>query len=221
MEGLRGNLAAALRAAALLTLPATAGLIALREPIIRVLFQRGEFTPEDTAQTAAAVLCYGLGLYAYAVTKIQAPTYYALGDSRRPAVVSAVAVGLKIAASLVLIHTLGRFGIAPFLGLALSTSLAAWVNFTLLSSGLRRRIGRLEGLAVVSTTLKILVLSAGMGLLCRWLQGTLEANLAGDGLSWDLARLLISVFAGIVVTAAGAWLLGVPEARTMLKRLRG
>jgi putative peptidoglycan lipid II flippase len=219
--GLRTNLAASLRTAALLTLPATAGLVALRLPIVRVLFEHGRFSPESTAATASAVLCYALGLYAYSVTKIQVPTFYALGDTRLPVIASATAVAVKIAANFVFLALLPRFSLAPFLGLALSTSLAAWTNFFLLSRGLRRRAGSLRGLGVVPASLRIAGISVVVGGGSFALLAALERVAGGGGLAGECARL------GVVVALAGAatmllaHALGIPEARTLFDRLRG
>lgn len=219
-EALRGNLAGALRAAALLALPATAGLVALREPIIRLLFQHGRFGPASTAATAAALLCYSLGLYAYAVTKIQVPTFYALGDTRRPVIASTSAVAAKLLANGAFLLLLPRLGIPPFLGLALSTSVAAWTNFAILAAGLRTRAGRLTGLGVVRTTLATTVLAAVMGGLCAASYAGLTRLLPGDGAALTAARVAVVVAVGVAVTATGAHLLGIPEMREIASRLR-
>ncbi|MBZ5638792.1 MAG: murein biosynthesis integral membrane protein MurJ [Acidobacteriia bacterium] len=220
-SGLRANLAGALRAAALLTLPATAGLVALRVPIVRLLFQHGRFGPADTLKTASAVLCYGLGLYAYSVTKIQVPTFYALGETRRPVIASASAVGLKISANLVLMALLPRIGIDPFLGLALSTSLAAWSNMVILERGLARRAGALREHAVVPTTLKLALLSAVMGIACGLCQAGLERFAGGGGVAGEAARLGGSVALGIGLTAWGAHALRLPEVEAIRARVLG
>jgi putative peptidoglycan lipid II flippase len=217
---LRGNLASALRAAALLTLPASAGLIALREPIVRVLFEHGAFGPASTRATAAAVLCYALGLYAYSVVKIQVPTFYAVEDTRWPVVSSATAVGLKILGNFVLLALLPRAGVEPFLALALSTSLSAWTNMALLQRGLKRRIGSLRGQGVGRTTLQVAALSAVMGLACGGLQAALEAGLPGGGFWGDALRLLASTSLGVAIIVLGARWFDLPEARGLLDRLR-
>jgi len=220
MEGLRTNLGTSLRAAALLTLPATAGLLALRQPIIRVIFEHGEFGYVATGKTAAALLCYALGLYAYSVTKIQVPTFYALGDTRTPVLASATAVGFKIAANFLLIYLIPKLGGDKFLGLALSTSLAAWINLFLLSRGLKKRVGSLASHRVVSTTLKFVALSLIMGLVCGVFHMLLESFLGDGGFSGELARLLAAVSLGVGIIGVGAHLMRVPEARTLVTYLR-
>ncbi|MHC4429826.1 MAG: murein biosynthesis integral membrane protein MurJ [Planctomycetota bacterium] len=219
-EAMRASLAGALRAAALLILPATFGLIALREPIVRVLFEHGRFDGEDTRRTSAAVLCYALGLFAYAVTKIQVPTFYALGDTRTPVLASVASVAAKVATNFVLIFLLRRLAFDPFLGLALSTSLAAWVNAVWLGIGLRRRMGRLERHRLVSTHLKMLVLSILTGVLAALVHTGLERWTGGGGLLGDVARLGGAIACGVVCVAIGIRGLGLPEGRLLASILR-
>ncbi len=217
-DALRASLAGALRAAALLTLPATAGLIALARPIVRVLFEHGRFDAADTEATALAIVCYAFGLYAYSVTKIQVPTYYALGDTRRPVLASAVSVGAKIAANFVLIALLGRLGLPVHLALALSTSLAAWLNFVQLGVGLHARVGPLSAHAVVATTLRLLVLSAAVGAAAYGAYAGLVAALPGSGTAREMVRLLVAAALGMGVWAGGCAWMRLPEAEALWKR---
>ena len=215
LDGLRANLSAALRAAALLALPATAGLIVLREPIVGVIFEHGRFEHASTLNTAAALLCYALGLYAYAATKIQVPTFYALGDSRFPVLASAAAVGTKLAATGVLVVLLPKLGLQPFFALALSTSVAAWTNFAILAWGLRKRAGSLAGQGVVRATLAMMVVSAAMAVCCGGMYAGLARVAPGGGLGGELARLMTAVVVGVVAATLGALALRVPEARAL------
>ncbi|ANM28836.1 hypothetical protein ABI59_03275 [Acidobacteria bacterium Mor1] len=217
---MRDNLAAAFRTAAFLTIPATAGLIALREPIVRMLFEHGRFGTLDSEKTAMAVLAYALGLSAYAVTKIQVPTFYALGQTRLPVIASATAVGLKIVCSLLLIRWLPRFDIDPFLGLALSTSVAAWTNFAILAGGLRRRIGSLGGRGILDTTLRVLLVSVVMAFAAHELHRIVEQAWSGGGIPGEVLRVLIAVATGMLIFSVGCRLLRVPEATLVFDRLR-
>ncbi len=220
LDALRRNLGTSLRTAALLTLPATAGLVALREPIIRLLFEHGRFRAAATADTAAALLCYALGLYAYAVTKIQVPTFYALGTTRVPVQSSAVAISVKIGMNFLLIPLFAAAGWRPFTALATTTSLAAWINFGLLAWGLHTRLGSLRGLGIGSTTAKVAALSAVMGAAVAGLYAALTAAWPAGGHVADAARLFFCIAAGIVIAGGGARLLGVEEARALLARAR-
>jgi putative peptidoglycan lipid II flippase len=214
-SALRANLASALRAAALLALPATAGLVALREPIIQVIFEHGRFDHASTLNTAAALLCYALGLYAYAVTKIQVPTFYALGDTRVPVVASTSAVVAKLAANGAFVFALPALGVNPFLGLALSTSIAAWTNLGILAWGLRRRAGSISGHGVVRNTLSMAVVSLVMAVCCGGTHALMVRLAPGGGLAGEIARLAVAVLIGVATAGAGALALRVPEARAL------
>jgi putative peptidoglycan lipid II flippase len=216
----RASLCAALRAAALLVLPATCGLIALREPIVRVLFEHGRFGPEDTRRTAAAVLCYALGLFAYALTKILVPTFYALGDTRAPVRASVSAIAVKIATNLGLIYVLQRVGWDPFLGLALSTSLAAWVNVGWLGLGLRRHMGRLAGHRLMETQVKMLALSLVTGATSALVHAALERWTGGGGWPGEAARLGAAIGGGMLCVALGIRAVDLPESRDLFSRSR-
>src|SRR5262245_9393413 len=214
-EGLRTNLSAALRAVALLALPATAGLVALREPIIQVIFEHGRFDHTSTLNTASALLCYAVGLYAYAVTKVQVPTFYALGDTRVPVVASTSAVAAKLVANGVFVFALPAMGVNPFLGLALSTSLAAWTNFGILAWGLRKRAGSIAGHGVVRATVAMLVVAVATGLVCGGGHLLLTRVAPGGGVAGEIARLAAAVAVGFATTLGGALLLRVPEAAAL------
>src|SRR5207302_3142036 len=82
--GLARTMNFALRLSCYTALPATVGLVLLRLPITRVLFERGHFGPVETAATAWALAWYALGLVAFSATRIAAQAFYAMGDTRTP-----------------------------------------------------------------------------------------------------------------------------------------
>ena len=84
IPGIRQALSSGLRMMLMLNVPATLGLLALATPIVRLIFERGRFTPADTAATAAALVCYAPGLMGYSAVKLVSPSYYAMGHSRIP-----------------------------------------------------------------------------------------------------------------------------------------
>ncbi len=215
-QALRATLAGALRAAGLLLWPAVMGLLVLREPIVRVLFERGAFTESDTQHTAAALACYALGLYPYAVTKIQVPTFYALDDTRLPVIASATGVAVKVGANLALIVTLPWLGFEAYLALALSTALGAWVNGAVLARALRRRVGTLAEHGVRRGTLQAAALALAMGGLCALLERVLERLVPGVGLVAEALRLALVIAAGVAVVVLGARALRMPEAERLL-----
>ena len=193
MEGFRRTLAASLKLVAFLTIPATAGLVALREPIIRLLYEHGRFTAYDTQQTAMVLAAYAVGLYAYASVKVLAPAYYALLAPRLPLYASLLAVACNIVANLALYKQLG----AP--GLALGTSIGAVANFGLLFAVFVRRYGGLGGLGLLWQLVRVVVASAAMGIACRYAALALESRVGRASWVDDAVVTLPPVLLGIVL----------------------
>lgn len=115
-----------------LTIPAAVALAVIALPIISVLFERGQYTANDSAMTAPALAIYALGLPAFVLHKVLQPLYYAREDTRRPfnyAVVSMV------------VNAVVAFGFMPFVGYlaaAIATTLSSWTMVVQLWLGSRR-----------------------------------------------------------------------------------
>jgi len=144
-----------LRIVSFLTIPAAAGLILLREPIIRVLFQHGEFSSESTTLTAHALFFYSLGLPAFAAIKLITPMYYSTQDTLTPARIGLYVLGLNIALNTIFLFFFLRFlsNGSP----ALASSLAAYFNFGALFVFFRNRYGRLGARGLLASLVKIAV----------------------------------------------------------------
>jgi putative peptidoglycan lipid II flippase len=172
-------------------LPATAGLYALAEPIIQLLFEHGNFTPDDTRLTVYALLHYLPGLIGYALAYVLTRAFYALQDTRTPLFVGAVTVALNVVLDYALV---GPMGVG---GLALATSLAGIANALVLLLILRRTLPHIEFLD--RDAAKMLGTAVGMGIatyLCaQWLSPLgefLSVGLSialGAGLYFSLAWL--------------------------------
>lgn len=113
-------------------------LIVLAEPIVRLLFERGRFTPDSTVRVSFAIACLAPGLVAFSTVNVLARAFYALGDTRTPMRISVIALLLNIVFTVFLIGPL-RQG-----GLGVANTLSACVNVTLLLIALRRKLGRLD-----------------------------------------------------------------------------
>ena len=209
IDALRRRLAGAVRLIVVLALPATAGLIALREPIIRVLFQRGLFEARDTKATAAVLMAYAVGLAAYSCLKVVVPTFYALGDTATPVRVSFASVAIKIAASFALIPWL------RYQGLALSTSLVAVFNVLVLWAILSKRVGGFRGQGVGSCVLRSACCALFMGVCCGllWRVGPHDSASQVIAAAW----LGVVVISGIVLTIVGAWALRIEEVGPLMR----
>jgi putative peptidoglycan lipid II flippase len=213
MPAFRATLAASLKLVAFLTLPATAGLVALREPIISLLYEHGRFTAHDTARTADVLSAYAIGLYAYASVKVLAPAFYALQVPRLPLYASLLAVLCNIVANLLLYRSLG----AP--GLALGTSIGALVNFGFLLGAFTRRYGGLGARDLVSQIARVLLASIAMGWACRVLARWLLQRVGHEGWVADVAVTLPPVVLGVGLYFGLARLLRLEESRQAARLL--
>ena len=153
------TIAAGLRLAACLTLPAMVGLIIFRHEMVRLLFEGRNFLAQDTEKTSQVVLCYAFGLFSYTAVKILVPAFYAFDDARTPVRISMITVAAKIALNFALIIPFG------FLGLAMGTSLASWLNCALLINHLQLKTGVHWGRTDLSEYARIILASASMGVL--------------------------------------------------------
>ncbi len=210
-ERLRLALGEVLRAVLFLAIPASVGLIVLRLPIVRLLFERGAFTAEDSAATAWALLFYGLGLVAHSLVEIVTRAFYALHDTRTPVLVGSGAMILNVLLSLTLIRWIGdptSLTHGPFAGLALANTFATTLEGATLLLLIRRRVGGLEGRRTAVGLLRSIAASAGMGLVLWALLPLIE--------KWgQYVGPLAGVVAGGCVFIALAWLLGSEEAHLL------
>ena len=120
-EGSRASFNRGTEFALLLTLPAAVALMVIAWPIISVLFQRGAYGPEATANTAIALAAYGAGLPAFVLHKVLQPLYYAREDTRSP---------FRFALWSMVVNAALAIGLMPLIGFmaaAIATSAAAWV----------------------------------------------------------------------------------------------
>jgi putative peptidoglycan lipid II flippase len=202
---IRSTLANALGLMLFLNLPATIGLIVLARPIVAVIFEHGNFTASDTIATAAALQLYAIGLIGYSIVRIISPTFYAVGRSRIPVMVSAGSVLVNIALNVTLVRLLG------YRGLALGTSITAILNASLQVFLLRREIHGIEGSRIAASFARVMVASAVMGAVTWGAHAAMLGVLPGDTLALQIARLLVTISLSLAALAAVAQVLRIPE----------
>jgi putative peptidoglycan lipid II flippase len=210
---IRHSVAGGLRMMLMLNVPAMIGLIVLSTPIVELIFERGRFTPADTAATAAALACYAPGLIGYSAVKLLSPAFYALGDSRIPLMASAVSVVTNTAVSVILVPVLGHRG------LALGTTVAALLNAALLVWFLWRYLEGLEGRLLIDTAMKISVASAVMAIAAHYADGWFAAVLPSSGVVTQSIRTFSAIGIGIAALALSAAALRIHEFQLILGRL--
>jgi putative peptidoglycan lipid II flippase len=205
LDGLRRTLSSGVAMMLALTIPATFGLIVLARPIVALLFERGRFTAADTDATAAALMCYAIGLAGYSIVKVATPTFYAIGQSRTPVLVSALIVVANAGLNLLIV---GRFG---YRGLAFGTSISALANAGLLLYLLRARLGPLNGTRLLRVSIRMLIASLVMTSVAWSVERQLALMLPGHALMVELVRVGCAIIAGLAVLTAAAKLLRVSE----------
>ena len=212
LEDMRSSLSAALRVVLLLSLPACVGLILLRMPLVSLLYQRGEFTPEMTGLVAWALLWYAAGLVGHSLVEVVSRAFYALHDTKTPVIVGASAMGLNVVFSLLFPRLFAGLGWMPHGGLALANSLATALEMAVLLALMRQRLHGLEGRRLRSSLGQAALATAAMGL-------------AVQGWMWAVANGRLIILAGglvIGVAAYGlvAFILRVPEAFSLLNTVK-
>jgi putative peptidoglycan lipid II flippase len=199
-----------LRLSCYAALPATVGLVMLRTPITRVLFERGQFGPAETIATAWALGWYAIGLAAFSATRIVAQAFYALGQPRTPVTVGIVTVVVNVVVAVAAMRPMAHAG------LALASSSASYVNLALLVWLVRRRLGPLGGRVIARSVGRTVLAAIAVALWCgaaRWLWP--------DGASrWmDVAWLAVAVGGGALVFWSASGLLGSDERRVLFRSL--
>ncbi len=156
-DKLRDDFSFALRLLFFITVPAMVGLIALREPIVNILFQRGKFDYSATVGTAHALLFYSLGIWCIVGARVITASFYSMQDTKTPVKVAVFALLSNVILSIILMHPL-KHG-----GLALANSIASGLNFTLLFLFLRKKLKRVDARKIIRSFVKTFSASFVMG----------------------------------------------------------
>jgi putative peptidoglycan lipid II flippase len=208
------HLLASLRLVLFLTVPATVGLWLLGTPILRLIYEHGEFGPVDTVATARALELYILGLVAYAGVKVVAPAFYAADAARIPMLASMLAVAANLALNFVL-HPVYGYRI-----LALGTATAALFNFGVLYALFHRRIAPIAHGVLAEHIARVGAAAAVMGVAVWGAHRALVDRLGETGLAVELAVTLAPIAGGILVYVAACRALRIAELDELLARVR-
>ncbi|MBF0633437.1 MAG: murein biosynthesis integral membrane protein MurJ, partial [Nitrospinae bacterium] len=194
-----------------IAIPAMVGLIALSGPMTNVLFERGQFDEAARYGVISALVFYAVGLPAFAATKIVVGVFYALKDTKAPTKVAVWCMLINIALNLVLMGPL-KHG-----GLALATSISAFVNVGALAWMLRKRLGKIDG--------RRMAMAAGLMSLSSLIMGASAYGYLSIFYSYE-ARTMERAFHLIVAMGIGTILyfgsmlaLGSPEALSFKRRV--
>ena len=193
----------AMELALLLALPAAVALVVSATPLIRGVFQHGAFTAADTMGTAGALAAFSVGVPAYVLIKVLTPGFYAQQDTRTPVRLAVVSMLVNLAGNLLSVLVLNT----GFVGIALSTALAAWVNVILLYAVLHRRDHLQMDDRFKAKAIRIAAASTAMGIALYLLNPFLDPFMGG---AWENRVLALIALCGIggAVYGAAVLLLG-------------
>jgi putative peptidoglycan lipid II flippase len=209
LDDMRSSLASTLRSVMLLSLPAALGLIILRQPLIELLYQRGEFTALSTQLVAWALLWYAVGLVGHSVVEIMVRAFYAMHDTKTPVLIGVLAMSLNVVFSVLFLRIFSRLEWMPHGGLALANSLATTLEMIALLYVMRGRLKGLEGRRVIVGFGQAAIATFIMALvLVAWMNQALTQPI------WLVVIGGVALGAGVYGVVVLA--MGVKEARGML-----
>lgn len=198
-----------------LTLPAAAALLVISEPIVRVLYERGAFTPQDTALVAEVLSIFGIGLPAFVLIKAFTPGFFAREDTRTPMFFAGLSVGLNISLALTLFPSMG----AP--GIAVASTAAGWTNALLLFGTLVWRghwgSDRALLLRLPRLVLAAAIMAFGARVAAGWLSGWLMPE---TGLLQQMLALLAVIGGAMVVYFGLAFAIGGADLEMIRRNVR-
>jgi putative peptidoglycan lipid II flippase len=214
-DGFRGAVSLGLRQIAFLLLPASALCAVLAEPMVRLLYQRGEFGPDQTTVVAAALAAFSLGLTFNGFMLMLNRAFFSLQQPWTPTVVALGNLGLNTALYFAF-YRVGTWGIP--LAISLANVAASAALFVLL----RRRLGRIDFGAIASSFVRITVASAVTAVVAYGVWRGLDEVL-GRGIVMQAISLLTALFLAAIVYLLAARALRVRELEALLalRRRRG
>lgn len=210
----RNTVAAGLRYAEFVCLPCAALLMVLAEPLVRIAYQRGAFTPEATAVTAGVLVVTAPGLIAQAAAQVTGYAFYSARETRIPVALGIGAALLNTALDLALVGPMGIAGIAlaHTVGGALGAAAGLWL--------LAGRVGGLPWLSLAASLSKTAAASTCAALAALRVSSATGFLAGCDTFGGDLAAGGITLGSSILVFVAAAYLLGCDEMTFLLRLAR-
>jgi putative peptidoglycan lipid II flippase len=219
--GFRESLRFGLALILLVTLPAAVGMVLCSEAIYSLFFLGGAFTANDVAQSARALAWYAPGLVFVGISRVVAPTFYALQDTRTPVWVSCWTLLVSVVSSLVLMEPMRHAG------LALALTISSIFNALALIWLLNRRMGGIDLCGMWGFCLRLVPGLLAMSLIVFAIVDRIDWQVKGSFTSRSLL-LAVAVVAGSAAYFVGCWLCRVREVKQvwellsarLLRRLR-
>ncbi|MFC1821383.1 murein biosynthesis integral membrane protein MurJ [Thermodesulfobacteriota bacterium] len=197
-----------------ISIPSLMGLVILGKPIIAVIFERGAFDGVATLMTTRALVFYSVGLWAFSGIRVVVAAFYALQDTKTPVKIAIASLIANLALALLLMGSLAHAG------LALALSLASALQFGLLLSFLKRRIGEWDLKPILATVWKCALASLLMGFLVNYLRDQWWADGRNPSELLEIAGLGGIIFIGAIAYLVLAWMLKCHELGFLLSMVK-
>ncbi len=203
----------ALRLGLFMGIPAGVGLIILSEPATALIFQRRNFSPEDTRRAAFILRMYCIGMWAYFIRHTLLRAFFAVKDVTTPLKIAGALAVVNVAMVLGLIFTPLRAG-----AIGLATAVTAIANVLILAAVLHRKLGRIGAGGILASLARTLGATACMAAAVLGVRHLLGPTGADAGI-WQMGKLVAGgVVVGVVVFIAAARILGCDELKELLAR---
>ena len=213
IENLRGTMANGMRQILFVLVPAAAAILALSDPMIRLVYQRGEFNPAETAVVATALFWFAFSLPTNGLYLLQTRTFFSLQKPWQATALATIDLVVSALAALALYKPFGVGGIVAGTGIGTTVAVVAQAVI------LRRRFGGLELRRLFSTAARITIAAAALAGV-GWLVWDVLDEALGRGLVGQIVSLGVGLGAGGLVYVAVAKLLRVEELEQMTRLLR-
>ncbi len=193
-------------------IPASLGMIILREPIIDLLYRRNQFNAESAYRTSRVILFYAVGIWAYCGLHVLIRAFYSMKDTITPVKVGVVCVGIHIILNLSLIWVLQEGG------LALSTAISAIMQIIILTIILQKRLRIKIEKTVVASLLKTVIASTVMAITCWFVLHRFSPINGEGGLFFKGVRLFVPMISALASFAATSYALKSEEFRYLASK---
>ncbi|MHB1274549.1 MAG: murein biosynthesis integral membrane protein MurJ [Candidatus Humimicrobiaceae bacterium] len=214
LKGLKESFSLGFREIGYIMIPASLGMIILSSPIIKILFERYQFTSADTAKVSHILIFHCIGLLFFGLLMILNRIFYSLKNVRTPLKVAIASIAVNFFLDWVLIKFLNVSGVA------LSTSIVGAINVIILIIILRKKIGYLDGKNIIVSYLKIIAASGVMCLIIYYLWKYLYKYFS-SGTFMLLLLLAIVIAAGGGVYIFLTYLFKMEEVRFVANTIKG
>lgn len=199
---------------ALTMLPMSALIITLAQPIVTVVYKRGNFNEDAVRLVTTILIAYGVGMFVYLARDVMVRVFYALGDGQTPFRISIVNIGVNAVLDYVLFNLMGPAGLVAA---TIGVNIVSLVAMTVL---LDRKIGGLPVADWARTIFTIAAASVVSGISCWLTLGGLTSIIGADGFLANLVLMSVAGTIGVVTFALLTVVLGIPEADMLANRIR-